>query len=81
MPYKGSSPALTDLMGGQVQMMFDSMTSSLSFVKAGKLTITQKLNAIGAEPVISTPADFSRFVVKEKDSWGAIARESGATMN
>jgi tripartite-type tricarboxylate transporter receptor subunit TctC len=36
-PYKGSSPALTDLIGGQVQLMFDSMPSAMPFVKAGKL--------------------------------------------
>lgn len=36
-PYKGSSPALTDLMGGQVQFMFDNMPSSWPHVKAGKL--------------------------------------------
>ena len=36
-PYKGSSPALTDLIGGQVQLMFDSLPSSQSFIKAGTL--------------------------------------------
>ncbi len=36
-PYKGSAPALVDLMGGQVQVMFDNMPSALPFVKAGKL--------------------------------------------
>jgi tripartite-type tricarboxylate transporter receptor subunit TctC len=36
-PYKGSSPAVTDLLGGQVQVMFDNMPSSLPHVKAGKL--------------------------------------------
>jgi tripartite-type tricarboxylate transporter receptor subunit TctC len=36
-PYKGSSPALTDLMGGQVQFMFDNMPSAWPHVKAGKL--------------------------------------------
>lgn len=36
-PYKGSSPALTDLMGGQVDLMFDSMMTALPHVKAGKL--------------------------------------------
>ena len=35
-PYRGNGPALTDLVGGQVQGMFDSK-ASLSFVKAGKL--------------------------------------------
>ena len=36
-PYKGSSPALTDLMAGRVDMMFDVLGSSIAFVKAGKL--------------------------------------------
>jgi tripartite-type tricarboxylate transporter receptor subunit TctC len=36
-PYKGSAPALTDLAGGQVQMMFDNMPSALPLVKGGKL--------------------------------------------
>ncbi len=36
-PYKGSSPAVTDLLGGQVQMMFDNMPSALPHAKAGKL--------------------------------------------
>jgi tripartite-type tricarboxylate transporter receptor subunit TctC len=36
-PYKGSAPALTDVVGGQVTFMFDSMPSSISMVKAGRL--------------------------------------------
>jgi tripartite-type tricarboxylate transporter receptor subunit TctC len=36
-PYKGSAPALTDLLGGQVQLMFDNMPSALPHVKTGKL--------------------------------------------
>lgn len=36
-PYKGSGPALTDLVGGQVQLMFDNMPSSFPHVKAGRL--------------------------------------------
>jgi tripartite-type tricarboxylate transporter receptor subunit TctC len=36
-PYKGSSPALADLVGGQIQLMFDSMPSAMPFIKAGKL--------------------------------------------
>ena len=36
-PYKGSAPALVDLMAGQVQVMFDNMPSSISHIKAGKL--------------------------------------------
>ncbi|MGE8318468.1 MAG: Bug family tripartite tricarboxylate transporter substrate binding protein [Comamonas sp.] len=36
-PYKGSAPALTDLIGGQVQFMFDNMPSSWPHVVGGKL--------------------------------------------
>jgi tripartite-type tricarboxylate transporter receptor subunit TctC len=36
-PYKGSAPALTDLIGGQVQLMFDSLPSAMPHLKAGTL--------------------------------------------
>jgi tripartite-type tricarboxylate transporter receptor subunit TctC len=36
-PYKGTAPALNDLVGGQVDFMFDQITTSLPFVKAGRL--------------------------------------------
>ena len=36
-PYKGSSPALTDLMGGQVQVMFDNVPSAAPLAKSGKV--------------------------------------------
>lgn len=36
-PYKGSAPALTDLLGGQTAIMFDNMPSVISHVRAGKL--------------------------------------------
>lgn len=36
-PYRGGAPALTDLIGGQVQMMFDALPSSVEHIKGGKL--------------------------------------------
>jgi len=36
-PYKGSAPALTDLIGGQVSVMWDNLPSSIAFIKSGKL--------------------------------------------
>ena len=37
-PYKGSGPGLSELLGGQVATMFDQMNSSIGFVKEGRLT-------------------------------------------
>ena len=36
-PYKGAAPALNDLLGGQVKVMFDNLPSSLQYIKAGKI--------------------------------------------
>lgn len=36
-PYKGSAPAMTDLIGGQIDMMFDTSTSALPHIKGGKV--------------------------------------------
>jgi tripartite-type tricarboxylate transporter receptor subunit TctC len=36
-PYKGSAPAVTDLLGGQVMMMFDNIPSAIPHIKSGKL--------------------------------------------
>jgi tripartite-type tricarboxylate transporter receptor subunit TctC len=36
-PYRGSGPALNDLLGGQVEMMFDNLPSSMSHIQSGKL--------------------------------------------
>jgi tripartite-type tricarboxylate transporter receptor subunit TctC len=36
-PYKGSAPAVTDLLGGQIDVMFDNMPSSIQHVRTGKL--------------------------------------------
>jgi len=57
-PYKGSSPALADLMGGQVQLMFDNLPSSLGLIKGGKLraiavTSTTRAAALPDVPTIA----------------------------
>src|SRR5262245_21889341 len=59
-PYRGSTPALTDLLGGQVQVMFDAMTSSLPHIRAGKLRPLAVTTATRSEllPDIPTIGDF-----------------------
>ena len=36
-PYKGSAPVLTDLVGGQIQLDFDTTSSAMNFIKAGRI--------------------------------------------
>ena len=59
-PYRGGAPALTDLIGGQVQVMFDVTASSIESIRAGKLralavTTTTRVEAL---PNILTVADY-----------------------
>jgi len=51
-PYKGTAPALTDLMGGQVDLFFDNVSSSLAQHRAGKIRI---LAVAGAERLAALP--------------------------
>jgi tripartite-type tricarboxylate transporter receptor subunit TctC len=59
-PYRGSTPALTDLLGGQVQVMFDAAPSSLPHIRAGKLRPLAVTTATRLEvlPDIPTVGDF-----------------------
>ena len=59
-PYRGSTPALTDLLGGQVQIMFDATPSSLPHIRAGKLRPLAVTTAARLEilPDIPTVGDF-----------------------
>jgi tripartite-type tricarboxylate transporter receptor subunit TctC len=44
-PYKGSGPAVTDLVGGQVQIMFDGAPSLIAHVQSGKLRVLAAASA------------------------------------
>ena len=45
-PYKGSAPAMTDLLGGQVMMMFDNIPSALPHIRAGKLKALDRKSVV-----------------------------------
>jgi tripartite-type tricarboxylate transporter receptor subunit TctC len=59
-PYRGGAPALTDLIGGQVQMMFDPVPTSIEYIKAGKVRALAVSTATRSEalPDIPTLGDF-----------------------
>ena len=59
-PYRGGGPALTDLLGGQVQLMFPGTTASIAYIRAGKLRALAVTTAARSEvlPDIPTVGEF-----------------------
>jgi len=59
-PYRGAGPALTDLIGGQVQVMFDSLPASIEYIRTGKLRPLAVTTAMRSEvlPTIPTVSEF-----------------------
>ena len=55
-PYKGNAPALADLLGGHVDLVFNGLTSALPFIKSGKLRVlaVTSINRAGALPEVPT---------------------------
>ena len=143
LPYRGSPPAVTDLMAGNVDIMFDNLPSSINFIRAGRLkalavtsakrspafpdlptiaeaanlpgyeatswfgvvgpanmpadilskdsavimaainspSVKEKYLAMGAQPVGSTPAQFSAFIKNEITKWTKVVKDSGAKVD
>jgi tripartite-type tricarboxylate transporter receptor subunit TctC len=59
-PYRGGAPALTDMISGQVQVMFDNLPTSLEFIRAGKLRALAVTTETRSElpPDLPTVGDF-----------------------
>jgi tripartite-type tricarboxylate transporter receptor subunit TctC len=54
-PYRGSVAALTDMLGGQVQVLFDNLPPSLEYIKAGKVRALAVTTATRAEALPDLP--------------------------
>jgi len=73
-PYRGASPALTDVMGGQIEIYFGAMVSTIPHVKSGRLralgvTSLKRVAAAGATPTL----DEQGFKGFETGSWFGMA--------
>ena len=60
-PYRGASQAITELLGGQVQVLFEPLPASIPFIKAGKLRALAVTTAVRSEalPEVPTIAEFA----------------------
>ena len=140
-PYKGETPAVTDLIGGQYVLLFSTSAGVNAHIKGGRLRLLatggekravaypetptmaeagypgagvvgwsglampagtppeivqkfsreaarvvksaemrERLTALGAEPVGSTPEEFTAFIKAEADKWSRVIRQAGITL-
>ena len=76
-PYRGGAPALTDMISGQVQVMFDNVPTSIEFIRAGKLRPLAVTTAQRSEvlPDLPTVADFVPGY--EASAWYGVGAPKG----
>jgi len=81
LPYRGSAPALQDMLGGSIQVMFDNLTSSLPHVRSGKLkalavTSTVRSPALPDVPTMEEAAGLKGF---DATAWFGLVAPAGTS--
>jgi len=71
-PYRGSAPMLTDLIGGQVQVTFDNLPPSIEFIRAGKLRPLGVTTATRSEALPEVPSIGEFVPGYEASAWFGI---------
>ena len=71
-PYRGGGPALTDLLSGQVQVMFATMPSSIEYIRAGKLRALAVATATRSEALPDVPTVGEFVLGYEASSWSGL---------
>ncbi|MBS0339972.1 MAG: tripartite tricarboxylate transporter substrate binding protein [Proteobacteria bacterium] len=77
-PYKGSGPAMTDLIGGQVPFSFDTVTAALPQIRAGKVKVIA-ITTAGRSPLLPAVPTFAESGYSDVvfDSWGMVVAPRG----
>lgn len=76
-PYRGGGPALTDLLAGQVQVMFDTMATSIEHIRAGKLRPLAVTGSTRVEVLPNVPPVGDFVPGYEASGWQGIGAASG----
>src|SRR5262245_54738137 len=76
-PYRGAAPALADLIGGQVQVMFDTIPASIDFIRAGKLHPLAVTSATRLDVLPDLPPIGDFLPGYEATSWSGVTAPRG----
>jgi tripartite-type tricarboxylate transporter receptor subunit TctC len=76
-PYRGASPALTDLLGGQVQVMFDNLPSSIGHIQGGRLRALAVTTAVRDKALPDVPTVGETVPGYEASAWFGVAAPKG----
>jgi tripartite-type tricarboxylate transporter receptor subunit TctC len=71
-PYRGSPPAITALLGGQVQVMFDTMSTSIEHIRAGKLLALAVTTAMRSAELPNVPTVGQFLPGYEASGWSGV---------
>ncbi|HWF94937.1 MAG TPA: tripartite tricarboxylate transporter substrate binding protein [Xanthobacteraceae bacterium] len=77
-PYRGGAPALTDLMGGQVQVMFDVLPGSLAHIRAGDVRPLAVTTSTRADALPDVPTVAETVPGYEASTWFGVGMPKGA---
>src|SRR5438552_18157209 len=68
-PYRGSAPALTDIIGGQVQVMFDNIPTSIEHIRAGRLRVLAVTGTARSNLLPDTPTVADLVPAHDATAW------------
>jgi tripartite-type tricarboxylate transporter receptor subunit TctC len=77
-PYRGGGPALTDLLGGQVQVMFPGTVASIEYIRAGRLRALAVTTATRSEALPGIPTMGEFVPGYEASQWFGIGAPKNA---
>ena len=77
-PYKGAAPAINDLLAGEVQVLFEALPASLSFIRAGRLRALAVTSAGRSEVLPSVPSLSESLPGYEASGWTGLCAPRGS---